>query len=484
MSAQANDNQPPNILLITTDQQRWDFYDNRTADQLRTPALSRLMREGTAMIGATSNCPVCIPTRFSWCHGLYASQVANSLGANCHDWPSDLPSMPKALQSAGYYTALIGKLHSHEGLYHRDLCHPDYIADTHARGFNHVSEVCGKGLAFWFDCRWTRHLRRRGLLDKYRGDIAFRNGIVKDGKNSLRPGFLSPDDSIDGFIGREANKWLETYAQEDPFFLHVSFCGPHPPFDPPVEYARRYKAEDMPPPEGVDDPEKIKKSQRMRALYCAMIEHIDDRMGDLFNCLEERGLMQNTAVFFATDHGEMLGHLDMQSKAKPWDTSVRTPYVIRWPGRVQEGVELDGPVEAVDLPCTIMDVAGLGGDAGRYLPGSPGRSFLPYAADGKSQPRSWSYSEFTHGKRAWRMCREPDWKYVWRPNGDMLFNLREDPWEFNNLIDNPDCGDHVSRLRRQLIESMSETTPPDSIEVDQRNDWWLEDHDAKRCQPK
>mgnify|MGYP006282645191 CR=1 FL=1 len=474
-----NKTMPPNIILITTDQQRWDFYDNRTVRSLRTPNLQRLMREGATLTNATSNCPICIPTRFTWCHGLYASQGAARLLRNCHDWPHDLPGMPQALQGAGYQTAIIGKLHAHEGLWHRDLCDTEYVQSTRDRGFDHVFEVCGKSLAFWFDCNWTRHLERRGLLDDYRRDLAVRSGQIsgEDARGDYGPGILSTEESMDGFIGRNVCEWLGERRPGAPFFLHASFCGPHGPLDPPEEFAERYDPAEMPPPEGVDDAEEIRRWKRLRALYCAQVELIDVQIGRLLQTLEDQGLLEDTAIVFGTDHGDMLGHLGKSGKGPAYDTSCRTPYVVWWPGRVPAGQTLTGPVEAVDLPATIMDIAGLGSDPAAHIPYSPGRSFLPYAAGESGPPREWAYAEWGGGEDAWRMCREPDWKYVVSPSGDQLFNLAEDPWETVNRVDDPALRERISRMRRRVIESMLQTVTPDTIPQRPRDDWWLKGED-------
>lgn len=476
----------PNILLITSDQHRWDFYDNHTVPSLRSPNLTRLKRESVTLTNAVSNCPICIPTRFTWCHGLYASQGAARLLRNCHDWPSGLPSMPQALQRAGYHTAIIGKLHSHEGLHHRDLCDPEHVQDTRDRGFDHVFEVCGKSLAFWFDCNWTRYLEERGQLARYRDDLAVRSVQISgdQARGDYGPSFLPTEDNMDSFIGRHVAQWLQDERPSDqPFFLHASFCGPHGPYDPPEEYAAQYRAEDMPPPEGVDDPEAIRQWQHLRALYCAQIELIDDQIGMVLENLERNGLADNTVILFATDHGDMLGHLGRGAKGPAYDTSSRTPYLLYWPGKTSAGTVLETPVEAVDLPATIMDIAGLGPDPTNQIPYSPGRSFLQYALGEGAPARNWAYSEWGHGINSWRMCREADWKYVMSPQGgDQLFHLADDPWEMHNLIEHAEHTERISRMRRQLLESMLSAVTPDSVPGKPRDDWWLKRQCARESQ--
>jgi choline-sulfatase len=457
----------PNILFITTDQQRWDFYDNQYVRSLRTRNISRLKQEGTALPNSVANCPICIPARFTWTHGIYASQGAADLLSNCHDWPTGLDSMPRALQQAGYYTALVGKLHSHEGLYHRDVSSEASQAETLSRGFDHAWEVCGKSLAYWFDGNWTHYLARKGLIDRYRKDLEQRLD-ASGGYEPFRPGFLDPEDTMDGYIGRQASQWIRQYKQHKPWFLHASFCGPHFPIDPPKCYFDRYDPDDMPPPEGVTDPGRIKHWQQGRAAYCAAIELIDDQVGNLLTALSESGFADNTLILFTTDHGDMIGHHDQKGKGPPYDTSIRTPCVAWWPGQIPANQQRRSPVEAVDVPATIMDAAGLGPDPTKHIDSSPGRSFLGYLTGADDSHRDWAYSE----QRQWRLVREQDWKYVASPKGDQLFDLRDDPWEMNNRIDDPAMRDRVRKMQRQLIESMFACVRPSNISTRPRDDWF------------
>lgn len=462
-----NRTQQPNIIFITTDQLRWDFYDNSYVKSLNTPNISRLMQEGAVLTNAVSNCPICIPTRFTWVHGIYASQGAANLMKNCHDWPKGLDSMPKALNKAGYYTALIGKLHSHEGLYRRDVSNQETLNETKSRGFDYVYEVCGKSLSYWFDCNWTHYLEEKGLADQYRADLRERLDC-SGGYEPYHPSFLEAEDCMDGFIGRHICEWIKDYNEKKPLFLHASYCGPHFPIDPPKLYFDRYKPEDMPVPEGIKDPEKIRLWQEGRAAYCAAIEFIDDEIGKLLTVVEAKGMTNDTLIVFGTDHGEMIGHKDLKGKKPFFDTSVRTPYIVWQPGKISPGQVLTAPVEAVDVPATFMDAAGLGPDPSAHIDSSPGKSFLGYVYGESPAPRSWGYSETDE----WRMVREADWKYAVTPSGDHLYDMKNDPWEDSNLIDDPTQQVRVQRMQRQLIKSLCACVRPNNIVTKPRDDWW------------
>lgn len=457
-----------NILLITDDQHRWDFFGGGAIPDLRTPNLDRLRSEGTTLTNAYSNCPICMPTRFTWLHGLYASQAAGSLLRNASDWPTHLPTMAQALQQAGYHTALIGKLHSLGGLYHRDVVAA--AGETRRRGFNAVFEVCGKSLAYWYDCQWTHYLEGKGLLERYRADVASRTEMIGGGER-CEASFLDPEDHMDGFIGRTACNWLEAYTGRQPFFLHASLCGPHFPLDPSAPYLAHYRPEDMPPPEGVEDPVRIRHWQELRAAYCGLIEQVDDQVGRLLSMLEKRGWLDETLVVFTTDHGDMMGHRDRGHKGPPYDTSCRTPVTLRLPGTVPAGTVLPGPVEAVDLPCSLLAAAGLAEDAWKTaLPFTPGRSYWEYACGHAGAPRDWAYAEFGLGDQAWRMCVDADWKYVYRANGQHeLYHRTADPWEEQNLFQHEEQRQRRSEMQEHLLHSMSSIVAPDTDEGRGRN---------------
>lgn len=455
----------PNILLITDDQHRWDFYgDTGVVPTLRTPNMDRLRADGATLTNAYANCPICMPARFNWCYGLYASQASDGLMANRWHWPDDLPSMPQALQRAGYHTAMVGKLHSHAGLESYDVtAHED---QTRARGFDDVLEVSGKSLVTWYDCRWTRHLESRGLLQRYKDDLRYRN-IQLGGCERYEPSFLETPDTMDGFIGNQACQWLGDHRGEQPFFLHASFCGPHFPLDPPREFFDKYRPQDMPAPVGVTDPAAIRQWQEHRALYCGLIELVDQQIGRLLDVLAARGLADTTAVLFTTDHGDMIGDLGLNHKGIWPDPSCRTPIMVRMPGLVQPATRLTGMVEAVDLPCTVLDIAGCGPDASVHLPRTPGRSFWPYVTGQSPTFRPWAYSE-CGGRRAWRMIVEDRWKYVFHTQGrDCLYDRIADPLDQTDLADSPAAAHHLARLRRQMIQSLTNCVAPDRATGDQ-----------------
>lgn len=439
---------PPPILLITTDQLRHDLFGSNPAWGVSVPNLDRLRREGTTLAQATSVCPVCMPQRFAWMSGLYPSQGAARLMDNCHDWPTDVTMYPQALQEAGYHTSLVGKLHCLAGLYRRDIV--DYEDRVHAMGFDAAWEVSGKSLAQWFDCRFTRHLESVGMLERYRDS----EGSAGNGAS-----WLELEHTIDALIADEATARLADMPRDRPWFMHVSFCNPHPPYDPPAGYAERHTPDEMPPPSGIDDADEIQRWRRQRAAYAGLVELVDDQVGRVLSCLEARGDLDRTVVVFTTDHGDMLGDRGEKGKMLPYEASVRTPVIVRYPPRVTADQTLDDCVESVDLPVTLCDIAGHDVPQ-RCLPQTPGRSLWPRLCSEDAPTRAFGYAEYGNGDTSWRMVRDRRWKYVYRDTGEELYHLEADPDERVNRCNDAECGSRLGELRAMLIGAMSRCVRP------------------------
>ena len=138
-------------------------------------------------------------------------------------------------------------------VFYGDFASAEHKADTHARGFDDVYEVGGRSLTYRHDCRWTRHLEAQGLLEAYRKDIEDRRAHLC-WEEPYRPSLIPYEDQMDVFIRRDAVRWIEEADADQPFFLHVSFCGPHFPLAPPEGWFGRHDPATMPPPPGIEDP--------------------------------------------------------------------------------------------------------------------------------------------------------------------------------------------------------------------------------------
>jgi arylsulfatase A-like enzyme len=207
----------------------------------------------------------------------------------------------------------------------------------------------------------------------------------------------------------------------------------------------------------VDDPARQRHYQLVRARYCALVEQVDEEVGRLLAILDRRGLARNTLVVFASDHGDMMGHRDRLGKSTPYETSARTPITVRQPGVVPAGGVLHGPVESIDLPCSLLAAAGLHFDPHALLPASPAKSWWDYACGGSEAPREWAYSEMG----AWKMVSDGQWKLIHRSDqADELYDLQADPFEFHNLAGTAEQAGRVCTMRRWMVDSMGQAIAP------------------------
>ncbi len=439
----------PNILFITDDQHRHDWLGWIDDCPARTPNLDRLRREGIWHRHCYSNNPLCMPARCSLINGLYSRQSGQM--DNTTDWPSDLPTMPQALQREGYRTAMIGKLHAFEGI-PTALDLTTVQNQIKAFGFDHVHEVAGKTMAWHIDCEWTHHLRRHGLLDAYRAERSKRSPIQNDG----HPFPFAEEHYVDRYVGDHCVDWLSHHDSAQPFFLWAGFCSPHPAYDAPASRLAAHPPESMPLPIDNSDPARW---PIRRAHYAAMIEIIDEQVGRLLDVLDRRGLTDNTLVVFVADHGEMLGEHNIDGKCWPHDPSIRVPCLARWPGHIAPGSVSDGLLSLIDLTATCVEVGGT--DPAIALPGNLARSLIAHWQNPSDEFRPFIYSENSgQFQPPWRLVRTRDHKLVhWlRDDRTSLHDLAADPHECHEITKDT----ITARLRAELntfLDTTSLLTP-------------------------
>ncbi|MFT7632604.1 MAG: arylsulfatase, partial [Mariniblastus sp.] len=261
---------------------------------------------------------------------------------------------------------------------------------------------------------------------------------------------------------------------DQPWMLNINIYDPHPPFIPPKIYADQFDSSSMPGPyfrqsdlahqakldrldfQGeVCDPDGHDAKQ-MQANYYAMIAQIDDQFARILESLENTGQRENTVILFTSDHGESLGdHGLMRKGARFYEGLIRVPLIFSWPARFQQGLESPALVELLDMSHTLLELAGV--DVPEYF---QGQSLLPIleGIDSPERLRKFVRSEyfdaldpqFTGGSGTFAtMYRTEKYKLSIYHDKDLgeLYDLQEDPWEFEDLWDNPQYKD----IKHQLI---------------------------------
>ncbi len=432
-------NRSPNILWYCTDQQRFDTIRALGNPHVVTPTIDQLVAGGVAFTHAYCQSPICTPSRSSFLTGLYPSRVHNTRNGN-ETFPDFPPLITKLLADSGYQCGNIGKFHLQSAGHRTEPRLDDgfsYWKFSHAprddwQEGHHYAE-------------WVRE--RGGNLDE-----------MRDSDERVPPEChqttWASEMSIDFIRQRHERPWL----------LCVNIYDPHPPFIPPKVYADRFDPAKMPGPyfrdSDLEQQAKLKDvdfqgealppaghdTHRAQANYYAMIAQIDDQFARVLDVLDETGQRENTVIIFTSDHGEALGdHGLIQKGCRFYEGLVRVPLIFSWPGHFQADVKSNALVELLDMTATIVELAGL--DQPEYM---QGKSLTPILR-GDASPDHFRDSVrceyfdaldpyFTGGTGTFAtMYRNRRYKlsvYHGHHLGE-LYDLENDPWEFENLWDDP-----------------------------------------------
>jgi arylsulfatase len=468
-AGQAAGERPWNVLFIMTDQHRWDAL-GVAGGYVDTPAIDRVAAEGVRFANAVTNAPGCIPARAALATGMYPhnSEVWQN---SPFTLDAESPTWMRAIHNAGYATALFGKTHLHPQA--GDL--RDKVDLLHAWGFETVDEIGGPWANTSVMSNMTEGWQEHGLLQAYRDDLQEREQTKF---HLVRPTTLGLEWYYDTYVGQRAAQFLRSNQDPRPWFLWVSFGGPHDPWDAPEPYASRYRPGDMPPPiprptDLGDAPPGLLHERlstpgpwnpglaadevpKLRANYAGEVSLIDDQIAQLFKIIQERGEWQRTVVAFTSDHGEMNGDYNLLGKTLFLNGSVRVPLLIRTPQTAQSsagGRVFAGPVELMDLGVTLAELAGAStADLGW------GKSLCPILDGATNWPRTEALSEV----RNEYMLLTDTWKIGFRPDlrPYMLFNLHEDPNELSNLAGASRVGTIEKALGELLRDRIALTRRP------------------------
>jgi arylsulfatase len=453
-----------NLLLIMADQWRLDGL-GAVGGWAQTPNLDALAGEGTLFDNCLTNSPICIPARLSFATGLYPHNtgVWNNVK---HDMAADTDTWMQAIQRAGYHTYIVGKSHwhRHEG----DL--RDRLHLMHAYGFDDVDEIPGPKRCTDTKSNMTDAWEQLGLLNDYKKDFADRHATKA---HVARPSVLPLEQYTDVYVGQQAKTYLQQYDDEKPWFCMVSFGGPHEPWDTPEPYASMYDPQSMPKP--IQRPSnygmgpkghmhrrfEASNSQQpaltdedialLRANYAGNLTLIDEQLGQIFQVLKDRGEWDNTAVVFVSDHGEMNGDHGLLYKGNFLNSAVKVPLIVRLPKSDEAapiGNRYSGMVEWFDVGPTLCEIAGAQLQPRRSQ--QFGKSLVSVLHDPGQVHREEALCEI-HGEL---MIQNQEWKIAVNKDGIpyMLFNLKDDPDEQNNLAGKPEAAEISGQLTARLLQ--------------------------------
>ncbi|MBE0676004.1 MAG: sulfatase-like hydrolase/transferase, partial [Bacteroidales bacterium] len=496
----------PNVLIIMTDQQAFSALGYAGNTVIRTPNLDKLAANGVYFSQAVTPCPVSVPARTSILTGRLTETTrvrdnrdVISEEAICY------PTFDEILSRVGYRSEYYGKFHSPEYMARiyrnppfEGLTGTDPIVKWESLYVKYIKETIPK-----------RELKQGELYETtfYGGTIPYRvepidrrykylpSGdipeeelkIKKLGQDDVHGVLdLSAEYTITAVQAREALAALERLRNER-FVLTCSFHCPHVPITPSEPYASGYRYQDMIVPVSINDtrsnsPYNTNQDgspysdpygvKYMTKNYYAFVTEIDEWVGKIMERLDQLNLTQNTVVVFVSDHGEMLGAHGMRGKFCFYEESVRVPFIISYPGKIKPGTKINTPVSILNIFPTILDYAGL-----TNIP-SDGYS-LRAVIEGGEPKYDFAVSEWTwtNSNTPSLMIRTSDWKLMTThrsggKNIEALFDLKNDPYELNNLLgSNPDrfrYREIAENLRSKLVGYLRDVNYPLVHEVQQR----------------
>lgn len=460
----------PNILLIVTDQQRFDTIGALGNPFIRTPHLDRLAAEGTAFTSAYTPAPECVPARCCLTFGQYPAHTG--CFGNKDPFPFDeKQTVYDALTKAGYRTHGIGKCHFTPG---------DVAYDNHGyQSRESQEELTGQPEKD----DYLQHLWANGF--KYVTDPhGVRGDMYYMPQPAQMPATLHPTQ----WVGDRAVSFLEDQADEpDPWFLYAGIIHPHPPFCPPAPWHKLYRDLDVTLPHLPPDSEDlwihinrvqnrykrydggydIWRIRMLRAYYHACISFIDFQVGRMLQTLEASGQLDNTLIAFSSDHGELLGDFGCVGKRSFHDAASRVPLILRQPGTVPSGETRNTPTSLIDLTRTIAETAGAEIQTHRL----DGENLIDLAA---SPPED--RTVFTHlsdGPNGIYTAVNRRWKYAYSApdQRELLLDRENDPTETRDLLRSdpgpgPSSNPDAALMRDQLFDHLREAGRTDAVDAD------------------
>lgn len=497
----------PNVLVIMTDQQRYDALQIAGRYPfLQTPNLDRLARESAWFTHAYTPCAVSGPARSCLLTGQLVEHTRVFTNELTVEDPVEkgfttAPTYDRVLVDNGYYAEYHGKWHA--PILWTD-CYESYVWFPVNRGkpcayqtgelrdymtylkdkYGHLPLDEGTfvdnsmyGVGYCPDSIDRRVVRGydRATGELLPEELQRRIHTQPDNHGML---LVDDEDSYTAFQARCAIAALKRAGEQDkPFSITLSINYPHAPMLPTRTYHEMYSVEDMPVPESIGDPMTdspyITQNGRrnlseygdrrliryMMKNYFGLVSEVDYWIGEVLRTLDELKMSDNTIVVFLSDHGEMLGSHGMREKNVFFEESARVPFMIRYP-KVIRPCRVDDDVTTLDLYATLLDYAGTTAD------GNDSRSLRRLIERGRGDGcvvTEWLYNGI---RQPSHMIVKEGWKLFFNYSTESkvqpsLYHLDEDPFEMKNLLgrSNPNRKDYVSKaeeLKRCMLKWLSE----------------------------
>jgi arylsulfatase len=431
----------PDILLIMTDQQRFDTVAALGNRHIYTPNLDRLARRGISFSKAYATCPVCVAARYSirtGCEPPTTRVFSNAKARPAAGQPAEMeercgPYLARAMSKLGYRTFGVGKFHTYP--WNEDV---GYESVWRCEETYHPPAPEGDDYGAWL----VREHPEFAFLEQPMGE---RTEMYYLPQRSPLPAHL-------GVEWWTADRVVEEIAKPDggrPFFGFVSFVGPHPPLAPPIPFNRMYDPDRIPDviagkveEDHLDEEIPFMRyavwadainpqlARIVKARYYGEITYLDHCLGRILDAIEARPNSENTLICFFSDHGELLGDHHGWQKQNFFEAACRVPFLLSWPATLPAGAVRSELISLADLFAIATGAAG-----GREV--RQGIDVLKLLR-GEGVPRQYLAGMVeVPGSHDFKvMVVTDEWKYIFMANGgrEQLFHLQRDPDELFNCV--------------------------------------------------
>lgn len=402
--------QRPNVVLIITDDQGYADVGFNGSTDIPTPNIDRIAKEGVRFTRAYVTFPVCGPSRAGLLTGRHQSRFGYDRNPNGD--PADprggIPRseeiLPEMLKRAGYYSMIVGKWHmgTHPTLRPRN------------RGFDEFYGFIEGGHSYL-----PEEIEFEDISESKKPYDWYRTKLTHNGARVAFGQYLTDElsDRAVDFVRRRA-------GQPQPFFLYLAYNAPHAPLQASEKYLARFAH--------ITDPK--------RRTYAAMISAVDDGVGRVLAELDAKGVAENTIVIFLSDNGGVIDRATGEQpvadngalrggKSQLFEGGIRVPFAMRWPVMIQGGRDFTRPISAMDITGTLASQLGIAIKPDKPLDGVDLVPYLTGKKSGDPQPVLF-FRKFDQKQGAMVIG---DLKYVDTGENRLLFNLRSDPGEKNNI---------------------------------------------------
>lgn len=427
----------PNVLFVFSDEHRWCSLPFTEMPQVVAPNMTRLAQEGMRFDNCCSTSPICIPYRGMLITGQWPHQsqcISNDYFVNGKVIGLESPTIAQVFRKEGYITAYVGKWHLRN----------DTVKNA---GFDYFKHW------LYGDNHWETPVQDVPSGEDFKP--------VK-GYNAI----LMTDQALD-FIRMNADS-------DKPWLMMLSINPPHWRWDDaPEEYVKLYPQESLAFRPNVTQ-DRYKRGQELLHYqhYHAHITAVDKQLGRIMNELKKLGLEKDTILVYTSDHGSSFGSNGVGSKANPFEEAVRVPFIIRWPRHIKAGKISDSNMGTIDLFPTLCGLAGInppeecrGQDFSPVILGKPGPDPASQFILVNNFQRNYFRSQLDPLKPnifyPFRGVRTKQYTYAVNAEGEwLLYDNRKDPYQMNNLVDDPAYYDIKTQLRKELESWLAKAEDP------------------------